>query len=131
MWKRRLSLYILFISKSILVVFWFKKDVMCTKKKPFLKRSYSSTSIYRDLKIKYPLFTTTNDRPTLSLLPNEQIYEVYLGISNVSSETGNLGAFHVTNIRLVWHSQLNVAFNASIPWIQIVSVLVVDSSLRY
>lgn len=34
---------------------------------------------------------------------------------------GNLGTFFITNVRVVWHANLNEAFNVSIPYLQIVS----------
>ena len=34
---------------------------------------------------------------------------------------GNLGTFYITNVRVVWHANLNEQFNVSIPYLQIVS----------
>ena len=36
---------------------------------------------------------------------------------------GNLGTFFITNVRLVWHANLNESFNVSIPYLQMVRVL--------
>jgi len=36
---------------------------------------------------------------------------------------GNLGTFFVSNVRVVWHANLNESFNVSIPYLQIVSIL--------
>ena len=33
---------------------------------------------------------------------------------------GNLGTFYVTNVRLVWHANMNESFNVSIPYLQMV-----------
>ena len=33
---------------------------------------------------------------------------------------GNLGTFWVTNVRLVWHANMNDTFNVSIPFLQMV-----------
>lgn len=35
---------------------------------------------------------------------------------------GNLGTFFITNVRIVWHANMNESFNVSIPYLQIVSV---------
>lgn len=34
---------------------------------------------------------------------------------------GNLGTFYITNVRLVWHANMNDSFNVSIPYLQMVS----------
>lgn len=36
---------------------------------------------------------------------------------------GNLGTFFITNVRVVWHANMNESFNVSIPYLQIVSIL--------
>eukprot|EP00879_Flechtneria_rotunda_P023270 GHRR01024613.1.p3 GENE.GHRR01024613.1~~GHRR01024613.1.p3 ORF type:complete len:100 (+),score=24.36 GHRR01024613.1:1345-1644(+) len=46
---------------------------------------------------------------------------------NLSSETGNLGTFYITNVRVVWYSNMAVSFNVSIPYLQVKSVRVCDS----
>lgn len=35
---------------------------------------------------------------------------------------GNLGTFFITNVRIVWHANMNDSFNVSIPYLQIVSI---------
>ena len=35
---------------------------------------------------------------------------------------GNLGTFYITNVRLVWHANINESFNVSIPYLQMVSI---------
>lgn len=42
------------------------------------------------------------------------------GVWNLSSDQGNLGAFFLTNVRLVWHANLAQNFNVSIPYMQMV-----------
>ena len=37
----------------------------------------------------------------------------------MSSDQGNLGTFFVTNVRLVWHANINENFNVSIPYLQV------------
>ena len=41
---------------------------------------------------------------------------------------GNLGTFYITNVRLVWHANINESFNVSIPYLQMVSFFSVLSS---
>lgn len=55
----------------------------------------------------------------LKLLQQEAAYSKVNGVWNLSSETGNLGTFYITNIRVVWHSNMNTAFNVSIPYLQV------------
>ncbi len=33
---------------------------------------------------------------------------------------GNLGTMYITNVRVVWHSNLNESFNISVPYLQMV-----------
>ncbi|XP_015778467.1 PREDICTED: Bardet-Biedl syndrome 5 protein-like [Acropora digitifera] len=42
------------------------------------------------------------------------------GVWNLSSDQGNLGTFYITNVRLVWHANMNDTFNVSIPYLQMV-----------
>ena len=35
---------------------------------------------------------------------------------------GNLGTMYITNVRVVWHSNLNESFNISVPYLQMVRV---------
>lgn len=61
------------------------------------------------------------------MLPKEQILSKYTGVWNLSSDQGNLGAFIITNVRVVWFAQLSDNFNVSLPWIQIKCIRVKDS----
>ena len=54
--------------------------------------------------------------------PKEEVYNKIGGVWNLSNERGNLGAFHVTNVRLVWHADAAENFNVSIPYVQMKSV---------
>lgn len=40
---------------------------------------------------------------------------------------GNLGIFHITDIRLIWHAELNENFNVSVPYYQTKSIKIRDS----
>lgn len=55
----------------------------------------------------------------LKLLPSEQAYSKVNGVWNLSSEQGNLGTFFITNVRVVWYSNMAEAFNVSIPYLQV------------
>lgn len=81
-------------------------------------RSYETTTLYRDLKLRGALIRDDN----LLLLPQEHIYTRVKGVWNLSAEQGNLGTFFVTNIRLVWHANLAPNFNVSLPYMQINSL---------
>lgn len=58
----------------------------------------------------------------LKVLDKEKLYFSVEGVWNLSSDQGNLGAFIVTNVRLVWFADMNETFNVSLPYIQIASV---------
>jgi len=78
-------------------------------------RSYETTKLYRDLKLRGAIIKDKN----LILLPQEDVYNKIIGVWNLSSDQGNLGSFFVTNVRLVWHANLAENFNVSIPYLQV------------
>lgn len=85
--------------------------------------SYETTKMYRDLKLRGALI---NNRQ-LRLLPQEQVSNKVQGVWNLSSDQGNLGTFFITNVRLVWHANMNESFNVSIPYLQMKSIKIRDS----
>ncbi|CAH1789030.1 unnamed protein product, partial [Owenia fusiformis] len=86
-------------------------------------RAYETTKMYRELKLRGALI----QNKTIRLLPQEQVYDKINGVWNLSSDQGNLGTFFITNVRLVWHANMNEAFNVSIPYLQMKTVKVRDS----
>ncbi|ELU15448.1 hypothetical protein CAPTEDRAFT_176376 [Capitella teleta] len=86
-------------------------------------RAYETTKMYRELRLRGALI----QNKTLRLLPQEQVYDKVNGVWNLSSDQGNLGTFFITNVRLVWHANMNEAFNVSIPYLQMKTVKVRDS----
>ena len=79
-------------------------------------RAYQSSRMYRELKIRGTFMTPAKQ---LILLPDEILDEQITGIWNLSGEQGHLGAFQLTNVRLVWYSLMNDVFNMSLPFRQI------------
>ncbi|KAL3662691.1 hypothetical protein V7S43_012099 [Phytophthora oleae] len=79
------------------------------------RRSYETTKLYRELKFRGAIVKEKE----LTLLPHEQVYTRLNGVWNLSSDQGNLGTFFVTNVRIVWHTNLAENFNVSIPYMQI------------
>ncbi|KAK0145077.1 Bardet-Biedl syndrome 5 [Merluccius polli] len=79
-------------------------------------RAYETSKMYRDLKLRGALIQNKQ----LRLLPQEQVYDKINGVWNLSSDQGNLGTFFITNVRIVWHANMNESFNVSIPYLQIV-----------
>lgn len=84
-------------------------------------RSYETTRLYRDLKLRGAIIKDNksvcffgnenssesdflNVSSSLLLLPNERIFTRVEGVWNLSSDQGNLGAFFITNVRLVWRA---------------------------
>ncbi|XP_059155946.1 Bardet-Biedl syndrome 5 protein-like [Physella acuta] len=86
-------------------------------------RAYDTSKMYRDLKLRGALIKDKQIR----LLPQEQVYDKVNGVWNLSSDQGNLGTFYITNVRLMWHANINEAFNVSIPYLQMKTVKVRDS----
>uniref|UniRef100_A0A8D3ARM3 Bardet-Biedl syndrome 5 protein homolog n=1 Tax=Scophthalmus maximus TaxID=52904 RepID=A0A8D3ARM3_SCOMX len=79
-------------------------------------RAYETSKMYRDLKLRAALIQNKQ----LRLLPREQVYDKINGVWNLSSDQGNLGTFFITNVRIVWHANMNESFNVSIPYLQII-----------
>ncbi|KAG8188930.1 hypothetical protein JTE90_014982 [Oedothorax gibbosus] len=88
-------------------------------------KAYNSSKWYRELKLRGSVLQGGGKQ--LRVLPQEQIYSRVNGVWNLSSDQGNLGTFFVTNVRLVWHANMNELFNISIPYIQVVSLKVRES----
>ncbi|CAG2197738.1 BBS5 [Mytilus edulis] len=86
-------------------------------------RAYETSKLYRDLKLRGALIQNKQ----LRLLPQEQVYDKVNGVWNLSSDQGNLGTFFITNVRLVWHANINESFNVSIPFLQMKTVKIRDS----
>ncbi|KAL5006236.1 hypothetical protein ScPMuIL_015042 [Solemya velum] len=86
-------------------------------------RAYETSKLYRDLKLRGALI----HNKSLRLLPLEQVYDKVNGVWNLSSDQGNLGTFFITNVRLVWHANINESFNVSIPYLQMKTVKIRDS----
>ena len=88
-------------------------------------KAYNATKLYRDLKLRSALFTTSGKK--LKTLPSEQIYNKINGVWNLSSDQGNLGTMHITSVRVVWNANLNELFNLSLPYIQISGIRIRES----
>jgi len=86
-------------------------------------RAYETSKMYRELKLRGALIYNKE----LRLLPLEEIYDKVTGVWNLSSDQGNLGMFYITNVRLVWHANMNDSFNVSIPYLQMKSIRIRDS----
>ncbi|KAF6114712.1 hypothetical protein HJG60_010648 [Phyllostomus discolor] len=86
-------------------------------------RAYETSKMYRDFKLRSALIQNKQ----LRLLPQEHLYDKINGVWNLSSDQGNLGTFFITNVRIVWHANMNDSFNVSIPYLQIRSIKIRDS----
>lgn len=85
--------------------------------------AYDKTRLFRDLKLRGALMTDGE----LNTLPFEQTYSKVNGVWNLCSDEGNLGSFFVSNVRVVWYSNLSPNFNMSFPYIQVQHVKVRNS----
>uniref|UniRef100_A0A8R1HWV4 BBSome complex member BBS5 PH domain-containing protein n=1 Tax=Caenorhabditis japonica TaxID=281687 RepID=A0A8R1HWV4_CAEJA len=89
-----------------------------------LSRAYETTKMYRELKMR-GIFIREDG--SLRILPGENIIEKASGVWNLSTETGSLGVFIVTNIRIVWYAELNIGYNVSVPYLTLYSARVRES----
>ncbi|XP_075746109.1 Bardet-Biedl syndrome 5 protein isoform X3 [Rhipicephalus microplus] len=83
-----------------------------------MHRAYSATKLYRDLHLRAALLHNRQ----LRLLPMEQLCSQVNGVWNLSSDQGNLGTMHITNVRIVWHANMNESFNISLPYLQVAAI---------
>ncbi|KPM11830.1 hypothetical protein NH340_JMT09315 [Sarcoptes scabiei] len=90
-----------------------------------ISKAYVQTRLFRDLRLRSAIISVENKQ--LKMLATEQIYNVIQGVWNLSSDQGNLGTMYLSNIRVVWHANINELFNISIPYIQIRDIKVRDS----
>ncbi|KAL1439024.1 hypothetical protein MTO96_047492 [Rhipicephalus appendiculatus] len=81
-------------------------------------KAYSATKLYRDLHLRAALLHNRQ----LRLLPMEQLCSQVNGVWNLSSDQGNLGTMHITNVRIVWHANMNESFNISLPYLQVAAI---------
>lgn len=80
-------------------------------------KAYVSTRLYRDLRLRSAILAPSSKQ--LKMLQSEQIYSSLGGVWNLSSDQGNLGTMYLTNVRVVWHANMNELFNISLPFIQV------------
>ena len=88
-------------------------------------RAYSSTKLFRALKLRSAVISANGKQ--LKVLQSETIYNKINGVWNLSSDQGNLGTMHLTNIRIVWHANMNELFNISLPYVQISNIKIRES----
>lgn len=81
-----------------------------------INRTFCNTRTYREVKLRAGLIKDKQ----LILLADEQITDVINGVVNSSIVQGNIGVLYITNIRIVWHSNICDNYNVSIPYVQIV-----------
>ncbi|CAN7944737.1 unnamed protein product, partial [Ixodes hexagonus] len=81
-------------------------------------KAYSASKLYRDLHLRAALLHNRQ----LRLLPREEVCSQVHGVWNLSSDQGNLGTFHITNVRIVWHANMNESFNISLPYVQVAAI---------
>ncbi|CAF1013263.1 unnamed protein product [Adineta steineri] len=86
-------------------------------------KAYDSTRLYREIRLRSSLL----NKGQLRLLPKERLHNRYNGVWNLSSDQGNLGIFHITDVRLIWHAELNENFNVSVPYYQTKTIKIRDS----
>lgn len=82
-------------------------------------RSYESSKIYRELKLRSAIFRIEDK--SLVLLPRERTF-TKLSCWNLASESGSLGEAVVTSQRIAWRASFAENFNVSIPYVAMKSV---------
>lgn len=88
-------------------------------------RSYDSTKLFRDFKIRGAIIQDKELIP----LPSEQIYHKYLGVWNVSDDQGQMGFLYISNIRIAWFANIAESYNVSLPYVQFRSIRKKETSL--
>jgi Bardet-Biedl syndrome 5 protein len=81
-------------------------------------KAYESSKLYREVKLRGAIL----NKGQLKYLPKENLFNKINGVWNLSSDQGNLGTFYLTNVRVIWHANLNENFNVSVPYLQMVSL---------
>uniref|UniRef100_A0A1I7TMJ9 Bardet-Biedl syndrome 5 n=1 Tax=Caenorhabditis tropicalis TaxID=1561998 RepID=A0A1I7TMJ9_9PELO len=89
-----------------------------------ISRAYETTKMYRELKMRGVFI---REDGTLRILPQENIIDTVRGVWNLSTETGSLGVFVITNIRVVWYAELNIGYNVSVPYLTLYSARIRES----
>lgn len=87
-------------------------------------RAYESSKLFREVRLRAALIRDHQ----LIMLPHETLFSKLSGVWNLSSDQGNLGRFFITNVRVVWHAQLAENFNVSVPYMQMKSVRLREST---
>jgi Bardet-Biedl syndrome 5 protein len=88
-------------------------------------RSYESTKLFRDFKIRGAIIQDKELIP----LPSEQLYHKFPGVWNITNEQGHLGTLYISNIRIAWFANLAESFNVSLPFVQVKSIKKKDTNL--
>lgn len=88
-------------------------------------KAYTATKLYRDLKLRTAILMPQGRQ--LKTLPSETLYNKINGVWNLSSDQGNLGTMIVTNVRIVWHANMNELFNLSLPYLQVNGIRIRES----
>ncbi|QDZ18984.1 Bardet-Biedl syndrome 5 protein [Chloropicon primus] len=89
-----------------------------------LVKAYQGSRLYREVKLRGVIFA---EDQKLKLLSEEEVHSKTNGVWNLSGETGNLGTFVITNVRVIWYANLAPTFNVSIPFIQIKNIRIKNS----
>eukprot|EP00767_Chilomastix_cuspidata_P002078 gnl/Chilomastix_cuspidata/220.p1 GENE.gnl/Chilomastix_cuspidata/220~~gnl/Chilomastix_cuspidata/220.p1 ORF type:complete len:351 (-),score=155.42 gnl/Chilomastix_cuspidata/220:798-1850(-) len=81
-----------------------------------LHRSYHSTNLYRDVKMRGVLF---QGRLPI-LLPGERVVSEYPGAWQLSTKEGAIGKLFLTNLRALWHADSAESFTLSFPYLRVI-----------
>lgn len=115
------ALHILCVSNNVRYEFIFTNlgTSMQTFSSVFdILRAYQSSAYYREMRLRSAIISKGH----LNMLKQEEVINMVAGVWNLSSDQGNLGKLISTNIRLIWHADVNDSFNMSLPWLQIKSI---------
>ncbi|XP_077972965.1 BBSome complex member BBS5-like [Styela clava] len=88
-----------------------------------IHRAYRTSKIYRTLVLRGLVIKDGE----FQILQNEHLIRTVDGFWNLSGDMGNLGKLYITNIRIVWVSNINDHHSASIPYLQIKRLIVRNS----
>jgi Bardet-Biedl syndrome 5 protein len=76
--------------------------------------------MYRQVTLQGKITTAQGD---LRLLRHEKVFDQIDGVFHLSGDEGVIGTLFATNIRLLWHSALDMSMNSSVPYLEMVRSL--------
>ncbi|KAG9508818.1 Bardet-Biedl syndrome 5 protein-like protein, partial [Fragariocoptes setiger] len=88
--------------------------------------AYRRTTIFRTTKQRIACLIAQHNN-SVNLLESESIYSKHGNVVNYHQRTSTMGAFVVTNVRLIWYALVDTRVNISLPYLAIRIVRIEDT----